>query len=165
MAWDFPHAKVVSVHDGDTATIDIDLGFEETKRVNVRFLGCNAIELSQPGGTEARDNLTAIIPAGTPIALHSVAYDKYGGRVDGHITLPDGQDLTTLLIRTGWAAAWDGTGKAPTPPWPRQPNTQEQQVTERWTACRFCDAPAEYGSVCSDCRRNTRLPSKAQRKA
>jgi endonuclease YncB( thermonuclease family) len=118
--WDFPHARVVSVHDGDNVTVDIDMGFDETKRVSVRLLGMNAIELSKPGGVEARDNLASIIPPGTQVALHSVTYDKYGGRVDGHITLPDGTDLTTLLIRTGWAAAWDGTGKAPVPAWPRQ---------------------------------------------
>ena len=118
--WDFPHAKVLTVHDGDNATVEVDMGFDEYKRVSVRLLGMNAIELSQPGGKEARDNLATILPAGTQIALHSVQWDKFGGRVDGHITLPDGTDLTTLLIRTGWAAPWDGTGKAPVPAWPRQ---------------------------------------------
>ena len=117
MSWDFPRATVTSVHDGDTLTVQVDLGFDTTRTANVRLLGLNAIELSKPGGKEARDNLATLV--GTVVALHSVRWDKYGGRVDGSITLPDGTDLGKLLINTGWAAAWDGTGAAPTPPWPR----------------------------------------------
>jgi hypothetical protein len=38
-------------------------------------------------------------------------------------------------------------------------------MTERWTACRYCQEPAEHGMVCADCRANTRLPAKVKRKA
>ena len=119
VAWAFDLATVNRVIDGDTIEIDVDLGFRVTIRGSFRLLGLNAIELSQPGGKESRANLAAILPAGTAITLRSVKNDKYS-RWDATITLPDGQDLTTLLIRTGWAAPWDGTGKAPVPAWPRQ---------------------------------------------
>ena len=112
-------ATVLSVHDGDTLTASISLGFNVSFRTSVRLLGCNAIELSQPGGIEARDNLRALLPAGTPIVLRSVLVDKYGGRVDAQINLADGTDLIAALIAAHWAAAWDGTGTRPVPPWPR----------------------------------------------
>ena len=120
MTWEFPHAKVISVHDGDNAAVEVDMGFDEYKRVSVRLLGLNAIELSKPGGVEARDNLASILPPGMLIGLRSVQWDKFGGRVDGYITLPGGADLGALLIQTGWAVPWDGRGKAPIPAWPRE---------------------------------------------
>jgi hypothetical protein len=38
-------------------------------------------------------------------------------------------------------------------------------MAERWSACRYCYEPAEWGEVCAECRRNTRLPAKLKRKA
>jgi endonuclease YncB( thermonuclease family) len=120
------YAIVRGVHDGDTVTVDLDQGLNEWRhKLSMRLYGCNARELSQPGGPEARDNLAALLPVGTQVVVHShkvdrdLSPDKYGGRYDAEITLPDGRDLVTLLIEEEWAAAWDGTGTAPVPPWPR----------------------------------------------
>src|SRR6478609_6846219 len=107
--WSYPYATVNRVVDGDTIRLDVELGFGLTFTGSFRLLGCNAIELSMPGGKEARANLATILPVGTPVTLHSVKNDKYS-RWDAAITLPNGQDLTTLLINTNWAAAWDGVG-------------------------------------------------------
>lgn len=118
-AW---NATCVSVHDGDTATFDIDRGWSDTFRTPVRFLGCNARELSEPGGPEARDAVAALLPPGTQVVLLSAKADKFGGRIDASITYEvdgDAHDLVADLIAQGWAAPWDATGKAPTPPWPR----------------------------------------------
>jgi len=112
-------AAVLTVHDGDTFTAVIDLGFDVTITTSVRLLGCNAIELGQPGGVEAGANLRQLI-CGKAIYLHTVKADKYGGRYDAQVTVPGVGDLATLLIADGWAAAWDGKGPRPTPPWPRQ---------------------------------------------
>jgi endonuclease YncB( thermonuclease family) len=49
--WD-RRAKVVSVHDGDTLTVDLDQGFYDTKRITVRLQGVFAPELHQLGGPE-----------------------------------------------------------------------------------------------------------------
>lgn len=128
-------AVVLAVHDGDTITVrvtlastrlkDTDLGFHVyaegrklTLHIPVRLLGCNAIELNQPGGVEARDNLASLLPVGTPITLRTVATDKYA-RYDAAITLPDGTDLVPKLIADGWAAPWNGQGPKPVPAWPR----------------------------------------------
>lgn len=130
-------AVVTEVHDGDTfkCTVDLgvgtvakdrDLGFHiyiENHRVvlhaDVRLLGCNARELAMPGGPEAGAHLVQVMPIGAKIALTTVAPDKYGGRYDATVTLADGINLVAELVAEQWAAAWDGVGSKPVPPWPR----------------------------------------------
>jgi endonuclease YncB( thermonuclease family) len=127
-------AMVTAVHDGDTITVDIDLGFAVHTRQHVRLLGCNAIELAQPGGAEARDHLASLFGLTETsannlghVVLRSVKPDKYGDRYDAAITLTNagGTDLVTQLIADGWAAAWDGKGPKPVPAWPRIPAASE----------------------------------------
>jgi endonuclease YncB( thermonuclease family) len=110
-------ATVVDVHDGDTFTADIDLGFNIGIRYRVRLVGCNAIELDQPGGYEARAHLLGLIPVGSVCRVSSVAFDKYGGRIDA-VVRTDTADVGIRMILDGFAAKWDGTGPRPTPPWP-----------------------------------------------
>jgi micrococcal nuclease len=112
-------ATVLRVVDGDTISLDVDLGFSAHMHVTVRLLGCNAIELSQPGGPEARDHLRTVLPVGSLVTISTVKVDKYGGRFLATVTLPDGSDLVSSLIAAQWAAAWDGIGPRPVPPWPR----------------------------------------------
>ncbi len=115
------NATVVRVVDGDTVIMDVDLGFSCWVRdLSFRLLGCNAREHSQIGGKEARANLEKLLPAGMKVKLTSVQTDKFGGRYDALIMLPDGNDLATLLVESGWAAAWTGNGAKPVPPWPRK---------------------------------------------
>lgn len=117
----FQGARVVRVIDGDTVVLDVDLGFNVWLcNQSFRLAGCNAIEHSSPGGAEAAANLATLLPAGSLITLTSLKPDKFGGRYDAIITLPDGDDLTRLLVATGWAAAWDGRGPKPVPVWPRE---------------------------------------------
>jgi endonuclease YncB( thermonuclease family) len=117
--WTYPRATVAYVHDGDTLAADLDLGFGLKLRQLLRLDGCNAIELSQPGGHEARYNLGAMLPVGVVVPVSVVSLDKYAGRCDAQVTLPDGRDLVTVLIAGQWAVAWNGLGPKPTPPWPR----------------------------------------------
>lgn len=121
------NAQVVRVVDGDTVELDVDLGFGVWKRAiggagdecSFRLLGCNAREHDAPGGQEAIANLRTLLPVGATVTVTSVKNDKFGGRFDALITLPDGRDLTSLLVATQWAAAWNGRGAKPVPPWPR----------------------------------------------
>ena len=61
-------------------TVDIDLGHRIRTTDAIRVRGINAPELSQPGGKEARDFLSALIPAGTRIRIQTFKNkrDKYG---------------------------------------------------------------------------------------
>jgi endonuclease YncB( thermonuclease family) len=119
-------ATVREVHDGDTVKVDLDQGLDYWRHnVLMRLYGCNARELSQPGGKEARTNLAALLPVGAKVVVRShkvgkdLDEDKYGGRYDATITLPDGRDLVSVLVEQQWVAEWDGKGARPLPPWPR----------------------------------------------
>lgn len=113
-------ATVVGNHDGDTLSANVDLGFDMWMRGQpIRLTGCNARELADAGGREARDQVKQLVPAGTQVQLSSMKDDKYGGRYNGIVIMPGGMSLAQVLVATGWAAAWDGTGSKPVPPWPR----------------------------------------------
>lgn len=112
-------ATVSRVIDGDTVVMDIDLGFSIVLHQSVRLLGLNAREHDMPGGPEATANLETLLPAGQAVTLSTMKPDKYGSRYDADVTLPDGRDLSALLIQDGWAAPWTGAGTKPVPPWPR----------------------------------------------
>jgi endonuclease YncB( thermonuclease family) len=127
-------ATVVAIHDGDTIDVDVqlakvgrqkadaDLGFNVHRapagivleRQAVRLYGCNADELSTAGGQAALAYLQTLVHVGDVVTLVSHGWDKYRGRVDGSITLPDGRDLSAAMIAAGHAVAWDGKGVKPT---------------------------------------------------
>lgn len=113
----FP-ATVTSVYDGDTFTVLADCGFEVWRVVDVRLNGCNARELHDLGGAEARDHVLELMPVGAKVTLTVSGWDKYGDRSDSLVTLPDGRDLTATMIADGYAAVWNGKGAKPVPPWP-----------------------------------------------
>lgn len=121
-------ATVVRVVDGDTLHLDVrlgalDLGTETlglyAEDEPVRLDGCNAAPKETAGGAAAADNLTALLPPGTPVTATITGEYKYGGEVMASLTLADGTDLVQQLIDEQWLAPWDGRGKQPTPPWPR----------------------------------------------
>lgn len=123
-AWQLA-ALVREVHDGDTIYGWVDQGLGMWNHgpgkagLGLRLWGCNARELADPGGKEARDNLARLVPVGTTVAITCRAWDKYQGRIDVSVTLPGIGDLVTHLVATSWLAPWDGTGARPLPPWPR----------------------------------------------
>lgn len=109
----------VNVHDGDTLTLHVDMGFTTWHHGSFRLNRCNARELNEPGGIEARDNLIELLlTPGMTILIRSYKMDKYG-RYLAEIVMPDGTNLVDFLIEQQWAAPWDGTGTKPLPPWPR----------------------------------------------
>jgi endonuclease YncB( thermonuclease family) len=134
--------QILTVHDGDTVRVDLDLGIGTSHkdidlgfdihitgrrlrlREDVRLYGCNAIELSQPGGTEAQQHLAGLLPVGSWVTVQTIKNDKYGGRYDAKIALADGRDVTTVMCADGYAAPWDGVGSKPVPAWP--PATEGQ---------------------------------------
>lgn len=55
--WD-RRARYVSNHDGDTVTVVLDQGFDDTKTIDIRLFGVYAPELDQRGGPECRKFVT-----------------------------------------------------------------------------------------------------------
>jgi endonuclease YncB( thermonuclease family) len=113
-------------HDGDTAHIDLDLGFgfelraytlDEKPRLSLRTFGINAPELSTAAGKAALAFVQDLCPPETKVTVLSHGWDKYGGRFDGSVRLPaertvenadasgstTSDDLATLMLAAGQA--------------------------------------------------------------
>ena len=107
-------ATVAAFHDGDTATMDLDLGFGLVLGLSCRVYGINAPELNTPAGTLARDHATVLAPPGSAVSVLSHGWDKYGGRFLGEITLLDGTPFAAAMIDAGHAKPYFGRGPKPT---------------------------------------------------
>lgn len=74
-------AVTVSVYDGDTITIDVDLGFGVwLKKQKIRLAGINTPELrgdEREEGLVARDALRAMLPSGKSVVI-ATKRDKKG---------------------------------------------------------------------------------------
>ncbi len=112
----FP-GTIVSVHDGDTLAALLNLWPGLTQRVDVRLFGLNAIELAMPGGHEATAHLIGLAPPGSPCTVTLMGVDKFGGRIDGVVTVA-GVDVNARMVADGYAAPWNGQGPKPVPVWP-----------------------------------------------
>ena len=110
-------ARCVAIHDGDTATFDISLpfgfylpGLDWNGKTNLscRVYGINAPELATDAGKAALAFAEAILHVGDICLVTSHGWDKYGGRFDGSITLPDGSDFAQLMLDSGHARPYAG---------------------------------------------------------
>lgn len=129
MAWQRPgrpYGTILRVHDGDTPIMELDLGLDVWRRgdLEVRLaisskLWINAAELKTPGGDAAAANLQAMLPVGSIWDMRTFSWDAYKNRVDADLYFPDGSSLSQWLVDHNWAAAYNGQGPAPLPPWPR----------------------------------------------
>jgi endonuclease YncB( thermonuclease family) len=115
--------QVLEWHDGDSCRVYVDRGMRDYSIWSIRLAGCNAAELGDPGGPEARAEVMRRVPPGMAVTLATVKPDKFGDRLDARVFHigPDGavHDLVADLVADGWAAAWNGSGPRPVPPWPR----------------------------------------------
>lgn len=114
------NATVLDVHDGDTVTLDVDLGYFAHAHVPHRLLGINAPELSTAEGKASRDYLAGELPVGTKVVVHSkkdnapIEADKYGGRFLGDLfRQSDNLHINADMVLSGHAKAWDGKGVKP----------------------------------------------------
>jgi endonuclease YncB( thermonuclease family) len=107
-------ATVTKIHDGDTLTADLDLGWKITLAGQpVRLARCNAPELATVDGRQALAYLQTLVRVGDLVTVVSTRLDKYG-RVLGEVTTETGIDLADAMIAAGHAKPWDGTGVKPT---------------------------------------------------
>lgn len=114
LSWGPYPGSVVSVHDGDTVTVALDihsdpgfnLALDATLTVPIRIYGINAPELSTADGKAARDYAQTLLRPGDKVSVLSHSWDKYAPRVDGTITLPDGRDFAQLMLDGGYAVPY-----------------------------------------------------------
>lgn len=119
----------VRVIDGDTVNVPAGAVRGLPKRFSVRLIGVNAPEskgkcekerqLAEAAKLYVRDRLAN----GKRIKYQFVRWDKYGGRVDGRITI-DGKDLAADLVSGGFAVPYSG-GKRDPAQW--CPTTQKEK--------------------------------------
>ena len=103
------HAKVVSVYDGDTITVEV------TRRMRVRILDCWASEVrtrdkaEKARGIAAREHLRTLLPAGSGIVLQIPNHTDIGksftfGRVLGQVWTVGGKlSIAEQMVAAGHA--------------------------------------------------------------
>lgn len=107
-------AIVVGVYDGDTLTLDLDLGFDIWHRnMRVRLLGIDTPELrgvERAEGLRVRDHVRELLPAGTRVVVQSFKdrTGKYGRYlVTLHFETDRGEiSLNKYLLENGMAIAY-----------------------------------------------------------
>jgi len=107
-------ATVVSVYDGDTITVDVDLGFSATLRMNVRLARINAPEVrgeQRAAGLTAAEALRQLLPVGQEVFLKTYkdGREKYGRYLaevllDGY-SLPYMTNINDWMVKYGYAVA------------------------------------------------------------
>lgn len=113
-------ATLVSVHDGDTFCLDVDLGFDiHHVALDVRLAGFDCPELARPDGLgeKARDFVVAWFGANGPtVTVHTMKdrTEKYG-RYLAIVIGAGGSDLAHDLVQADLAKPYDGHG--PKPEW------------------------------------------------
>ncbi len=106
---------VVDYHfDGDTFSAGVMLDADVEITVRVRLINIDTPEMNGKCVAEkvmaqnARELLATLIPRGTTIELQNIKDDKYLGRINANVILPDGRDLGRIMIDSGLARPYSG---------------------------------------------------------
>jgi len=102
--------RVLSVYDGDTVTMSVDLGFSVTTEQSLRLFGIDAPEVrgdSREAGLESRDYLRTLLPKGRMTWLRTLRdhRGKYGRFIVIIYLWEDGQwtCVNKEMVRSGHA--------------------------------------------------------------
>jgi endonuclease YncB( thermonuclease family) len=121
-SWIWTAARIVRVIDGDTvdAMLTRDLGFGGVAvlPVRLRLNRINAPKVTTVKGIASRDRVAALV-TNVPLTVTTIQSYKYGGPDDqvgeymAEVVLPDGTNLSDLMIAEKLAVFWTGTGTRP----------------------------------------------------
>lgn len=112
-------AVVDYIFDGDTFSAGVMLGADVEITVRVRLINVDTPEMNGKCKAEkimaqnARDLLATLIPRGTVVELKNIKDDKYLGRINANVILPDGRDVGRVMIDSGLARPYSGGKRAP----------------------------------------------------
>ena len=107
-------AVVDYVLDGDTFAAGVKIDDDITITVRVRVINIDTPELSGACPREvamaesAKDFVADLLPVGAVVELQNIKDDKYLGRIDANVILPDGRDLGNVLIKQKLARSYNG---------------------------------------------------------
>ena len=110
--WRFP-CKFLRNYDGDTLTVEMDLGFTIKRTDSIRLSGVDTPELR--GGTKltkqyaryVRDRVEEFVNSGKDVIFICEDWSGKYGRPLGDIEV-DGQSLRNRLLRLGLGVKYDG---------------------------------------------------------
>ncbi len=92
-------ARLIRVVDGDTAVLDIDLGFQVHYACHVRFMGYNAPELHGPNpeqGAKARDELAMLLSGRTLVIVSNKDFSQTFARYLADVWVIDQTGVTSV---------------------------------------------------------------------
>ncbi|TDQ81972.1 nuclease-like protein [Dongia mobilis] len=110
---------VLGAVDGDTLRVELPGLPPELQPIKVRVLGIDTPEAGGRAACALERDLGAKATALTRFLIHeakrrgdaivfsAIGWDKYGGRIDAHVSI-GGQSLGDTLIRAGLARPYDG---------------------------------------------------------
>lgn len=103
------NATLIRVHDGDTITVLVDMGFRMSVELPLRLNRIDAPELNTPAGKVARDFLKTTLPAEFAIQTYKNPHEKYG-RWLSEVWVGK-TNINDLMVSTGHAKSYDGGKK------------------------------------------------------
>jgi micrococcal nuclease len=108
-------AVVERMVDGDTIGVRAHIWLDQQITVRVRLAGVNTPEITRPECERERElaeAAKAFVESLAPVEveLFDIQHDKYAGRVDARVVLPDGRDLGVLVLAEGHGVPYPGRG-------------------------------------------------------
>ena len=106
------------VFDGDTFAAYVAIAPDVDISVRVRLRNIDTPEMHGECDAEikranmARERLMELIPVGTVVDLQNIKDDKYLGRIDANVILPDGRDAGRVLINEKLGRPYSGGKRA-----------------------------------------------------
>lgn len=112
-------ATVNYIFDGDTFAAYVNLAPDVRITVRVRLINIDTPEMNgqcdaeRVAAARARDRLAQLLPVGATIELKNIKDDKYLGRIDANVILPDGRDVGDVLIAEKHGRPYSGGKRQP----------------------------------------------------
>ena len=107
-------ATVDYVFDGDTFAATAHVADGVDVDVRVRLINVDTPEMHGECEYEtrranaARERLMELLPRDSVVELKNIKDDKYLGRIDANVILPDGRDVGRVLIDEKFGRAYSG---------------------------------------------------------
>lgn len=120
--WLWPNSTITRIKDGDSfvARVTRDVGFHGTLTfdVTLRLNRINTPPVKTIPGKQALDHFTELVRDGPgvpsmPVLIETVKAYKFGDSWMAEVTLPDGRNVSDVMVADGVAVYWDGTGERP----------------------------------------------------
>lgn len=103
------NAKLLKIHDGDTITVLVDMGFRMSVELPLRLNRIDAPELVTKEGKAARDYLKTVLTENIVVQTYKDPHEKYG-RWLSEVWVGQA-NINDLMVSTGHAKPYYGGKK------------------------------------------------------